>query len=65
MPFTAVVEAEAVSVYRPDVICMLMTPDKKIGPAPDEIGSPWQADFLVFQKCLVCNKLVLNFEGKL
>lgn len=61
MHFTAVVEAEAVSVYRPDVICMLMTLHKRLGPAPDEIGSPWQADFLVFQKCLIHNKLVLNF----
>lgn len=63
--FTAVTAAGAVPVWIPDVIYMLMTLHNRLGLALHEIGSPLQADFLVFQKCLMSNNLVLNFESKL
>lgn len=63
--FTAVIVAGAVPIWIPDVIYMLMTLHNRLGPALHEIGSPLQADFIVFQKCLMSNKLVLNFEAKL
>lgn len=42
-----------------------MTLRNGLGPPPQEIRSPLQADFGVFHKCLMSNKLVLNFEEKL
>lgn len=63
--FAEMTVAEAVPVWIPDVTYMLMTLLNRLGSAPHEIGSPLQADFLVFQKCVMSNKLVLNFEEKL
>lgn len=65
MHFAAMTVAEVVPVWIPDVTYMLMTLHNRLGPAPHEIGSPLQADFVVFQKCLMSNKLALNFEENL